>query len=119
MDLERQLLNIEEQFWQGGADFYRNNLTDDSLMVFPEPVGVLTKDSTVDAIAASPRWAEVRFEGARLVQLADDVALVVYRATAHREGDASSYSALVSSVYVRSDGSWKLAFHQQSPGREP
>jgi hypothetical protein len=36
--------------------------TDHSLVVFPEPVGVLTKDRTIDAVATSPRWAEVRFE---------------------------------------------------------
>ena len=28
---------------------------------------------------------------------------------------AATYSALVSSAYVRRDGGWRLAFHQQTP----
>ena len=45
--------------------------------------------------------------------LAGDAALLVYRGTATRP--ACPYVTRASSVYVRQDGAWKLAFHQQTP----
>jgi hypothetical protein len=118
LDLEKQLLQFEEQFWKGGADFFRDNLTDDSLMVFADPVGILTKDQTLEAIAASPRWVEVRLREHRIVRLTDDAVIVTYKVNARRESESSEYSALVSSAHVRRRGSWKLAFHQQAPAGE-
>lgn len=115
MELEEHLLGLEEQFWKGDADFYRLSLTDDSLMVFAEPIGILTKDRTIETLASSPRWGEIRFEDVHMVQLAEDSAIVAYKAVARREGAGSGYSALVSSAYVRRGGSWKLAFHQHTP----
>jgi hypothetical protein len=118
MALEKQLLQLEERFWKGDADFYRQHLTDDSLMVFAEPVGILTKDQTIQAVAAGPRWAEVEFREARVVRLTDRVAIVIYKARARQEGGDSVYSPLVSSAYVNRQGSWKLAVHQQTPADE-
>jgi hypothetical protein len=40
--------------------------------------------------------------------------VLVYSVVAQREG-LEPYSAVVSSTYVRRDGEWKLAFHQQTP----
>jgi hypothetical protein len=111
---EARWLEIEEGFWKGDAGFYRRHLTDDAIMVFPEPVGVLSRERTIEAIASAPRWASVRFEEPRIVRLRDDVAVVSYRATAAREGQDSPHTAFASSVYVRDDGAWKLAFHQQT-----
>jgi hypothetical protein len=54
-------------------------------------------------------------EDVRVVWLTDDSAVVRYRATARRDGDDTTYSALIGSVYVRRDATWKLAFHQQTP----
>jgi len=116
MNMKKQLLELEEQFWKGDAEFYRQNLTENSLMVFAEPVGVLTKDRVIETIAASPRWTDVEFEDFRMVQLTDDTAVVTYKASAYREMEKSRYSALASSVYANQEGSWKLAFHQQTPG---
>ena len=116
MDLEKQLLDLEEQFWKGSGDFYQRHLTDDSLMVFADPVGVLTRDRTIETISAGPRWVEVGFEEVRVVRLTEDAALLTYKASARREGEESQYSARASSAYVRRGGSWKLAFHQQTPG---
>jgi hypothetical protein len=116
MDVERQLLDLEEQFWKGDAEFYRRNLTDDALMVFAEPVGVLTKDQTVQAIAGSPRWVEIGIRDVRMVRLAEDAVIATYKVSARRERGAAPYPALASSAYVNRQGAWKLAFHQQTPG---
>jgi uncharacterized protein DUF4440 len=111
------LWQIEKEFWLGGADVYRQRLADEALMVFPGMV--LTKPQTVDAIAAGPRWTSVEFSDQRLMRLAQDGVALIYRASGSRDGDAAPYSALVSSVYVRRNGEWRLALHQQSPGSRP
>ena len=46
--------------------------------------------------------------------IADDAALLSYRFRGRR-GDDFTYTALMGSVYVRRDGAWRMAFHQQTP----
>ncbi|MGH8972585.1 MAG: DUF4440 domain-containing protein [Acidimicrobiia bacterium] len=49
----------------------------------------------------------------RVLPLSDGSAVVAYRAKARRGG--TSYDALLNSTYVRENGSWRLALHQQTP----
>ncbi len=118
MDIEKLLLDLEGQFWLGDAEFYQRHLTDDSLMVFAEPVGVMIKANDIQTSAVGPRWAEVRFEEVRVLKLSDVAAIMTYKVSAGRNGKDSGYMALASSVYVKQGQSWKLAFHQQMPGGE-
>jgi hypothetical protein len=46
--------------------------------------------------------------------VAQDAALLTYRATARWANASSRIAVLASSVYVRRDGRWKVAFHQQT-----
>lgn len=115
MKLEAQLLDLEARFWREGAEFYRHHLADDAVMVFAEPVGVLSREQAVQGVADAPRWADVRFGEVRLVQLTPSSVLLIYRAEASREGAASRYAALCSSAYVSRGEGWKLACHQQTP----
>jgi hypothetical protein len=118
MELENQLIDIERKLWSNDAVFYKNSLIEEALLVFPE-TGVITRGVAVDAIltenAEGRRWAEVEFDKVRSLRLADNAALLTYRVAARWEHEQSKNSALASSVYVRRDGVWKLAFHQQSP----
>ena len=114
MHIAGDLIALEEQFWKADADFYRQRLTAEALMVFPDPVGVLGKEETVASISQVPRWRDVEFTELKAVVLATDAALLVYRVTARR-AEHATYVARASSVYVRQDGAWKLAFHQQTP----
>jgi hypothetical protein len=36
MEIEKQLLDIERRLWTNDAVFYRDNLIEQSLLVFPE-----------------------------------------------------------------------------------
>jgi len=47
------------------------------------------------------------------LELTDSTAIVAYRAKARR-GDMD-YDALLNSTYVRENGAWRLALHQQTP----
>jgi len=116
MARDDDLLTLEREFWKGDAEFYRRRLSDHAVMVFPEPTGVLTRDQVLAAIGAAPRWADVQMDDPRLVALTNETAILTYKATARREGDATPYIALVSSVYVNGDGRWLLAFHQHTVG---
>jgi hypothetical protein len=121
MKLENQLIDVERKLWTNDAVFYKNNLTEKALLVFPE-TGVITRDVAVDAIltenAEGRRWAEVDFDQVHSLQLADNVALLTYRVAARWEHEQCKSSALVSSVYVKRGGVWKLAFHQQTSFKE-
>jgi hypothetical protein len=118
MALDKQLIDIERKLWSNDAIFYKDNLIAESLLVFPE-TGVITRDVAVDAIVAENaegrRWAEVQFDEVHSVQLAENVTLLTYRVDARWEHEESKRLALASSVYIKRDGVWKLAFHQQTP----
>jgi len=118
-DLEETLIEIEQAAWDasssGNGDWYRDNLTEDALLVFPglsQPMNRSACVETVDAALGSWEW--YRMQDVRVVPLADDAAVLTYRAVARRAGEAVDYVASISTVYVRQDGDWKLAFHQQT-----
>ena len=117
MTLERELLELEDAGWDAlssdrGASFYRDNMADDGLMVFPGVV--MNKADALAAIAFAKPWSEHRISDVAVRALDTDAALIAYRATAQREG-AAEYRAMMTSVYVRRAGRWLLALHQQSP----
>lgn len=118
MTLKEELLALEERFWKGDSSFYERMLSEGSIMVFPEPVGVLNKDESIRSLEGVPRWTDVTFGDVRATALTEEVALLTYRARARRGPDDPEYTALASSVYVNAspDALWKLAFHQQTPG---
>jgi hypothetical protein len=113
--MDRAILEtLENQFWSGDAAFYNEHLARDALMVFAEPVGVMTREHVISAVAASTRWAEVSFEQVRFVELDANAAILSYMVRA-RQRDGAEYTALLSSTYVRRGGRYWLAFHQQTP----
>jgi hypothetical protein len=116
-EFPEQLVNIERKLWTNDAAFYKDNLTEDCLLVFPE-TGVINRDLAVDAIRKENeegrKWAEADFNEMRRLRLTDEVALLSYRVTARWEHEKSAITALASSLYVKRDGAWKLIFHQQS-----
>jgi hypothetical protein len=112
------LIDIERRLWTNDAAFYQDNLTEDCLLVFAE-TGVITREIAVDAIRKENeqgrRWAEVNFEEIRQLRLTNAVSLLNYRVTARWEHEESNVTLLGSSIYVKRDEAWKLAFHQQTP----
>jgi Domain of unknown function (DUF4440) len=110
-----RLFDLEVQFWRGDSAFYRKNLADEAVMVFPDPAGVMIKDEICSSVDDAPRWEIVELEEHRLMELDENAAVVTYKATAMREGEVMPYVARASSTYVRDGGRWKLAFHQQTP----
>jgi len=118
MELAQQLLDIERKLWTNNAAFYHSHLIDESLLVFPE-TGVITRSVAVDAMVAEHaegrRWAEVPCDDVRSMRLTDEAALVTDKVAARWAHEEAKNVALASSVYVKRDGAWKLAFYQQTP----
>jgi hypothetical protein len=118
MELAQQLLAVERRLWKNDADLYRDNLVEEALLVFPE-TGAIDRTFALDAIrienAAGSRWADVKFEDVHAVALVPEAAVLTYRVTARWAHETTEMTALASSVYVRRNGGWKVALHQQSP----
>jgi hypothetical protein len=79
---------------------------------------VLTRERVIAEIAVAPRWARVSMHEVHWVDLAPDAVVVSYAAAAERDG-TDQYRALASSAYVLREGTWQLAFHQQTPAGAP
>lgn len=117
--LDEELIALEREGWAAlsggaGASFYREHLDRDALMALP--TGVLNVEAALAAIESSPPWESYEMFNPRVVALTDDSGVLVYGVTARRGGE-DPYSALISSVFVRREGEWKLAFHGQTPMR--
>jgi hypothetical protein len=114
MILSNDLFDLEKDFWTGNSEFYLQHLADDCMVVFSESAGLISKEEIASRIKDGTRWHNLDIRQKGLVELADGVALLSYEAHAIR-ANGEPFQALVSSAYVRTDGRWKMAFHQQTP----
>ncbi|QEC49764.1 nuclear transport factor 2 family protein [Baekduia soli] len=106
------LLELERRLGAGDGDAYRERLTGDALVVVPG--ARLSREETAAAMDASPGWRSFELHEPVVVALGDDHALLSYRFTGRRTAQVG-YEALMTSLYVRRDGTWRLALHQQTP----
>jgi hypothetical protein len=111
----KAILDLERGFWLGDTGFYLGNLASRAMMVFPDPIGLMTREQILDSIEHAPRWTVIEIAGVRFLELGGDTVLVSYRARAKRPRQQFEYSVLASSLYVREQGRLKLAFHQHTP----
>ncbi|MBU1493623.1 MAG: nuclear transport factor 2 family protein [Actinobacteria bacterium] len=115
-DLTAELTALEKGFWEASTDpgFFGEHLADEAVMVFPYGVGAMDKAMVLYTIRANAEeWASVEFADARVVRLGEDAAVITYKVTAERNDD-EPFKAFTSSTFVRRDGRWLLAFHQQT-----
>jgi hypothetical protein len=115
--LTEELFAIEEGFWLRGREYFLEHLDDECLLAFPqqgEMHGIYSRDEIAATATAPNRWRDLKIASRQLIEPADSVAIISYRADVIR-GDGEPYRVLVSSAYVKRRGGWKLAFHQHSP----
>jgi hypothetical protein len=106
-----ELLAIERELGDGPGDAYRRHLTEDAVVVVPG--AVLGREECAAAIDASGGWDEREISDARTTAIGPDSAVLTYRWRSRR-GD-TTYAAVMSTVYVRRDGAWRVVLHQQTP----
>lgn len=107
-----ELLDLERELAEGDGDTYRGRLAPDALVIVPGQR--LDREACAAAIDASPGWDELSLSDATVRELGPDAALVTYRFDGRR-GENFVYGALMTSVYTRRDGDWRLQLHQQTP----
>lgn len=111
---DAEFWETERQLWLGSGDIFRRWVPAECLMVFPDPVGILTGPTVVANIAPGPRWERVAFVDAALRRSGTEATVLAYRAEAARP-NGEGYRALCSSTYVQQAGAWWLVQHQQTP----
>lgn len=111
--LQEGLSQLERQFWTRGADFYREHLSSNCLMVVPG-VGPMGREAVIEGIAGGDRWQTVEMSGVHLLELTSEEVILVYTVKAEREAEEPPYRAHVASVYSRRGSKWKLTYHQQT-----
>ncbi|MFY1697505.1 nuclear transport factor 2 family protein [Solwaraspora sp. WMMA2101] len=113
------LLDLEHQGWASlcdstGADFYGRIMTDDGVMVLANGQ-VFDRQAVIDSLNEAPPWRAYDIADERLIALDGDQAIVLYSGRAYREEPEPAFVALMSSVYTRQGGDWRLALYQQTP----
>jgi hypothetical protein len=119
-DITRQLIAIEESLWSNNPDVYHDIYSPEAVLIFPK-VGRIDRDIAVAAIrqenAEGRAWAEVSFDEVCAKWIwQDTAALISYVATARWNDESTPSQTLCATVYVQLDGSWRVAFHQQTDG---
>lgn len=117
--MDDELIALEDQGWQallaggGGVVAFYNSVLDTQItMLLPGGLTITSRPAALKAMSGTP-WDWYHLTGWAVQHVTDDVAVVTYSASAHR--GETLYSALVSSLYVRRPGGWRLAFHQHTP----
>jgi predicted GH43/DUF377 family glycosyl hydrolase len=113
-----ELIHLEHDGWRSlcdstGGDFYGDIMTADGVMILAHGFA-LTRDQVIASLADAPPWERYEIEDARVIELSDDAASVVYTGRGIRS-DEPPFVALMSSTYVRDDGRWRLKIYQQTP----
>lgn len=118
-DLHEALLELEREGWNSlcestGDEFYGRTMSDDAVMVLAHGE-VMDRSMAVAALSQAPPWKMYDISQSRVVETGPDSAALVYLGTAYRQEDEPAFIALMSSVYVRQHGEWRLALYQQTP----
>jgi hypothetical protein len=109
------LWDLERAFWRADAEFYDRHLSSEARMLFPEPVGLIDRAAIIESVAKSTRWQVLETTLCYLLQIHPSIVLLSYHAVARRKDDERDYRTHATSIYRRDAGTWKLAFHQQTP----
>lgn len=113
-----ELLSLEHAGWQSlcesrGGTFYGELMPPDGVFVLVNGA-LMTRDEIAAALDGAPGWDSYEITDARLVELGDDAAALVYHASSTRSDLEEPFTALMSSAYRRVDGRLRLALYQQT-----
>lgn len=97
------------------VDFFRRNLTDDAVCIFPGADGVYDKEQTVAGMADHPPYVKYLVEDPRVIDAGPTAAVLTARAVIQRIDDAAPSSIVMSNTFVLRNGEWKLALVQWTP----
>ena len=115
--LERQLLELSSVFRDavsaGDGAFLDAHMAADAVLVFGDRRYL--KDEVVRTISGHPPYRDVRLRDPQVVRIGESVAILTCHASGRRDGLPEPFENFESSAFVRSGGSWQLAFLQATP----
>ncbi|RYY16585.1 MAG: DUF4440 domain-containing protein [Alphaproteobacteria bacterium] len=113
MDDDR-VWSFEKSLWTCDADHYRELVDEECLMVLPQPPFVLGGTQAIEAVASTPRWANIEISNKRISRPQEGLIVIAYQAKASRDGE--TYEAHCTSTYRRLEHEvWRVVQHQQTP----
>ncbi|ASP80061.1 nuclear transport factor 2 family protein [Sinorhizobium meliloti] len=105
-----ELLEIERRLWRNDADIYAATYLPEAVLIYV--------DTAVEAIrgenAAGRHWAEVALSAETTVEIAAGTCLLAYHADARWNDQPTAEAVDCLTVYVKRDGRWRVAAHQQT-----
>lgn len=108
---------LETAVWQalvdGDGEADAGLLAEDFVGVYP--TGFAGRAEHAAQLAAGPTVRRFELSQVRLLPVADDAALLCYRAVYERASGGGSESMYVSSLWCRRDGAWLNVFSQDTP----
>jgi len=111
---DARVWEFEKSLWVGDAGHYRELVDAECLMVLPHPPFVLGGDQAIEAVANTPRWADVTISDGRIARPQEGLIVIAYGVKATR--DDETYEAHCTSTYRRlSHEEWRVVQHQQTP----
>lgn len=113
-----ELLTLEHQGWESlctgtGAASYGRLMTATAVMVLANGA-VMDRETVTASLDDAPAWDSYAITDARLIEVDDHTAALVYLGRASRSGEPE-FLAWMSSLYTHQDGEWRLALYQQTP----
>jgi hypothetical protein len=119
MTEDREIAALEKEGWnalatstEAATAFYESVLAADARMLLPGGLQLDGKDAILEALAAQP-WSSFELHDLHEIDLGSEARALTYRVTAQR--GEQDYEALISSIYMQTEGHWRLALHQQTP----
>ncbi len=111
---DNRIWEFERELWLGGADIYRQRVSEDVVMALPAQPYLYDADAAIAAVTDTPRWESVDFAETRVHRPQEGLIVIAYRVVASRGAD--SYSAACTSTLRRlSHEHWDVVQHSQLP----
>jgi hypothetical protein len=110
--LERDGWDALSTSGEAARTFFERVLDDSVVMLLPGGAVLDDRALIVESMSGQP-WSGFSLADVRSLRLTPETGVVTYGVVAERDGQ--EYSALMSSLYVRREDGWRLAFHQQTP----
>lgn len=113
-----RLLALERRGWDAlcrseGGSFYGEVMTPEAVMVLVNGM-VLDRPTIAKTLNDSPPWSSYSIEEVRRIPAGETSAVLVYKATASRAGQAEAFVALMASHYSLVNGELMLTLYQQT-----
>lgn len=119
MAMENELVALETEGWHAlstgpgeATAFYSRVLAREPVIMLTGGLRITDREQIIDSMGGPP-WSAFEIIDPLEFYPEPDVGVLTYKVRADRNGDP--YTALLSSIYAKEDGEWKLALHQHTP----